>query len=391
MELLLEQSIAQVEQALLDTITLALRHRASVADLDALRARSTRGAGGGPARSDRDLVYVASVANAYGWVQASAGADDGDTVITPLDGGPTGRWIKATSPVRLAGVRIASLPTGYLKVVVLHNGDFSDDVLRARIYGQAPCVAIHFAGEDHTPLSQIPGALYGYTLRFELWSVSRNYRDGPGAAIGSPIPAEAARDPSVMKIHGALKKLLAGQDLGQPGIKYIEIGQGRLEEADESERVFVMSLGIEVRGSIHNADAPIELTRPSEIDVQKSFASPGDAGLFDDTSYVVSGLEVPLGMGFTKTISAGSAFIGDAPVNVPQYVATFAPSSDTYRDLLPTGAWVFAAIAAGNDPPPVAPGALRIGVTTTDAYGVVADRFIASVNAPYADPDQVAL
>jgi hypothetical protein len=45
----------------------------------------------------------------------------------------------------------------------------------------------------------------------------------------------------------------------------------------------------------------------------------------------------------------------------------------------------------GNDPPPIAPGALRIGVTNTDAFGVVADRFIASVNEPYADLDQVAL
>jgi hypothetical protein len=374
----------------LDTVTLALRHRASVTDIDALRARPTRGAGGGPARTDRALVYVASAANVYGWVQASTADDDGDTVIRPSDAGATGRWLKATSPVRLAGVPIATVPSGYLKVVVLHNGDFSDDALRARIYGQAPCVAIHFAGEDHTPLSQIPGALYGYTLRFELWSVSRNYREGPEAAIGSPIPAEAARDPSVMKIHGALKKLLAGQDLGQPGIKYIEIGQGRLEEADESERVFVMSLGIEVRGSIHNADAPVELTRPSDIDVQKSFASPGDAPSFDDSNYVASGLDVPLGMGFTKTISAGSALIADAPVNVPQFVATFAPSSDTYRDLLPGGAWVFAAIAAGNGPPPIAPGALRIGVTSTDAFGVVADRFIASVNTLYAEPDEVA-
>jgi phage gp37-like protein len=391
MDLLLEQSIAQVEQALLDTITLALRHRASVSDLDALRARSTRGASGGPARSDRDLAYVASVANVYGWVQASTAGDDGDTVVAPLDGGATGRWVKAISPVRLAGVPIATLPTGYLKVVVLHNGDFSDDVLRARIYGQAPCVAIHFAGEDHTPLSQIPGALYGYTLRFELWSVSRNYREGPEAAIGSPIPSEAARDPSVMKIHGALKKLLAGQDLGQPGIKYIEIGAGRLEEADECERVFVMSLGIEVRGSIHNADAPAELMRPTAIDAQKSFASPGGAQRFDASNSVISGLDVPLGMGFTKTVTAGTALVADAPVNVPLFVATFAPGSDTYRDLLPDGAWVLATVRAGNAAPAIPPGAVRIGVTTTDAFGVVADRFIASVNALYADPDQVAL
>jgi hypothetical protein len=96
-------------------------------------------------------------------------------------------------------------------------------------------------------------------------------------------------------------------------------------------------------------------------------------------------------MGFTKTVTAGSAFIADAPVNVPQFVATFAPGSDTYRDLLPSGAWVFAAVAAGSAAPPVAAGALRIGVTATDTYGVAADRFIASVNPHYADPDQVAL
>jgi phage gp37-like protein len=391
MELLLEQSIAQVEQALLDTVTLALKHRPFVTDIDALRTRSTRGASGGPARSDRDLVYVASVANVYGWVQASTAPDDGDTVIQPSDGGGTGRWLKAATSVRLAGAPIATLPTGFLKVVVLHNGDFSDEVLRARIYGQAPCVAIHFAGEDHTPLSQIPGALYGYTLRFELWSVSRNYREGPEAAIGSPIPTEAARDPSVMKIHGSLKKLLAGQDLGQPGIKYIEIGQGRLEEADESERIFVMSLGIEVRGSIHNADAPVELTRPTEIDVQESFASPGDGAAFDDSNYVVSGLDVPLGMGFTKTISAGSAFIANALVNVPPFVGTFAISSDTYRDLLPSREWALVGVTAGDAPPPIPPGALRIGVTTTDAFGVVADRFMASSEATYEHGDQVSL
>jgi hypothetical protein len=33
-------------------------------------------------------------------------------------------------------VNIATIPTGYLKDVVLHNGDFNDDVLRTRIYSQ---------------------------------------------------------------------------------------------------------------------------------------------------------------------------------------------------------------------------------------------------------------
>jgi phage gp37-like protein len=391
-DLLIDQSIAQVEQALLDVLTLGLKLRLPpVADVATLRATPTVGASGGTSRSDGDLVYVASQQNVYRWTQAASAADDGDAVVQPADVTRTGRWLKASSAVLFAGVNVATIPTGYLKDVILHNGDFNEDVIKSRIYGQAPCVAIHFAGEDHTPLSQIPGALYGYTCRFEIWSVSRNYRAGPEAAIGSPIPAEAASDPSVMRIHGAVKKLLAGQDLGQPSIKYIELGAGHIEEADEAERVFVMSLAIEVRASIHNADAPAELFTPSGVDVQKSFAALGDQPRFDASNYVASGLDVPAGGGFTKTIGAGTAYLAGALVNVPASVQTFAPESDAYRDLGADGTWTLTSVAAGSAAPLAQSNALRVGVTTMDAFGVVADRFIAAVNTPYSAPDQIAL
>jgi hypothetical protein len=392
MDFLLDQSIAQVEHALLDTIVLGLKKRLPpLAEVAALRAAPTVGASGGPARSEGDLVYVASQASVFRWAQSSGAADDGDSVVQPADVSRTGRWIKASSPVLFGGVNVAQLPTGYLKDVILHNGDFNEDIIKSRIYGQAPCVAIHFAGEDHTPLSQIPGALYGYTCRFEIWSVSRNYREGPEAAIGSPIPSEAVADPSAMRIHGAVKKLLAGQDLGQPSIKYIEIGQGRLEEADEAERVFVMSLGIDVRASIHNPDAPAELIRPSAIAVRKSFASTGDDARFDPDNCIAAGLDVPGGIGFTKTIGAGLAYVRGELMTVPATVQTFDPIADTYRDLRSDGSWELTAVTRDSDAPPSIPGALRVGITTTDAFGVVSDRFIASLSATYGEPDQACV
>jgi hypothetical protein len=72
----------------------------------------------------------------------------------------------------------------------------------------------------------------------------------------------------------------------------VEIGAGRLEEADELERIFVMSLAIEVRGSIHNADAPAELVPVTGVNVQKAIASVGDRASFDTGNYVAGGLDV---------------------------------------------------------------------------------------------------
>jgi phage gp37-like protein len=344
-----------------------------------------------------DLAYVTAAANVYRWAPFSNALDDGGFVVKPNDAGATGRWLKAVSGVLLDGVNIATIPTGYLKQVVLHNGDFNDEILNARIYGQAPCVAIHFTGEQHTPLSQIPGALYDYRVRFELWSVSRNYRDRFEAALGSPVAAEAAADPGVMKVHGAVKKLLAGrsgEELGNTSIKYIEIEGGQLEEAREAERIFVMSLQVEVRGSIHNADAPAELVRPTEIDVQRQRVDAPAPGGFDTLNCVTAGLDVPLGLGFASQIAAGSALIGGVPVTAAAVLHTFAASSDTYRDLTPTGAWVFTVVSNGAAVSTPAPANLRVGCTATDAAGIVADTLLCSVQVPFpavSTPDVIAL
>jgi phage gp37-like protein len=398
MSLLIDQSLAQLEQTLLDVLTLGLKvRRLTVSDAVALRALHSRGASPTAAFTLDDLAYVTAAGNVYRWAPFSADVDDGDFVIAPNDAGPAGRWLKAVSGVTLDGVNIAALPAGELKQVVLHNGDFDDDALQARIYGQAPCVAIHFAGEKHSPLSQIPGALYDYRVRFELWSVSRNYRDRFEAAIGSPIPAEAAEDPGVMKVHGAVKKLLAGrtgEELGNTSIKSIEIEDGQLEEARDVERLFVMSLQIEVRGSIHNADAPAELFKPTEVDVQRDRVAAPAPGRFELMNCVTAGLDVPLGLGFASQVAAGAALINGVAATAAATPHTFAASSDTYRDLSPTGAWTFTSLPSGAAVGAPAPGSLRVGCTSTDAAGIAADRFLCSVKVPYpaaSSPDVVPL
>jgi hypothetical protein len=140
-------------------------------------------------------------------------------------------------------------------------------------------------------------------VRFEWWSVSRNYREGPEAAIGSPIASEAAADPSVMKIHGGEEAAC----WSRPRRRY-QVHRARSRAAGRGGRTrahFRDELAIEVRGAIHNPDAPAELVPLTGVNVQKSIAGVGDGARFDPSNYVTAGLDVPAGMGFTKTSQAG--------------------------------------------------------------------------------------
>lgn len=386
----IDQAVEQLEQMLLDALTLALKIRKiTVADTTTLRAATSSGQSATAQFSTGDLAYVNSKTNVYEWDQSSTASDDDDLVIKPTDAGATGRWLKAVTTVLLDGVNVATLPTGIVKVVILHNGDFDEDVLQARIYGLAPCVAIHFAGEQHAPLSQIPGALYDYRVKFDLWSVSQNFRDNEEGSIGSPIAAEVADDPGVMRIHGLVKKCVAGktgEELGQSSVKYIELGAGELVEASLSERRFVMSLEANVLASIHNPDAPVELSQPTETDVQRNFSSAPIGSAFDPNN-CVNGLSCATGLGFTYEIAGGSAVIAGASLSVLPTIKMFKPEQDTYRDLTPSGQWVFTTVPNGSPVGPPAAGNLRVGRTVTNATGVVADALLCSVSIPYPAPN----
>jgi hypothetical protein len=250
-DLTLRNAASLLERALFNTINRAYRKRLPhVADITALRAAPTRGASAsGFARSDFDLIYVASVRLAYEWSTSSSAPDDGDLIVKPSDAGATGRWLRTPSTVQ----------TGYLVGVRLYEGEQSEEEVLDRLLGQAPAVAIRWLSASHTPKSQIPGALYRYETDFDLWVVSSNYRGSalPEAVVGSPVAGEAAFDPGANAMIGDLKRLLAGttgEELGQPGIAYVEIGKEEPVYRSLAERRFVFGLGVRVHASVANPD-----------------------------------------------------------------------------------------------------------------------------------------
>lgn len=398
--LLIDESIAQIEDALLREISFALRAGLPAAATPAaLRIRPSLEEGS-PTFTDLDLVYVTSLERRFYWWQASTAADNGTTVLAPADAGTTGRWLLVTSTLSFDGVPLAEIETGLLQHVVLYNGDFSFEDLKEKIYGLAPCVAIHFDGEVHKAISQVPGALYDYRVRFEVWSVARDYRDRFEAALGSPLAAELADgDVGAMRIHGKVKKFLAGSDLGlggtsetnMSGISHTEILGGRLDYSDLKERVFVMALEIEVRGSLANPDADSERGAVTRIDAQRMQSSLAPGEVLDLETCVTGGLGVPVGLGFAKTVAAGTATIGGVDVVVSAAAKTFTASTNTYRDLAPDGTWTFVEVADGQEIPDPAAGSLRVGMTVTDAAGVIWDAYVASTYIPSETPDQIDL
>ncbi len=392
MALLIDRSLEQIEQALLETAILGLKARiGSVADLDTLRAIPAMGSSGTPVQREYALYYVTSEGNVFWWKQASALADDGATVIKPVDVTTTGRWTKATSSVIFEGDNIATIETGILRNVILHNGDFSIESLNKRIFAHRPCLAIHFLDEEHKPISQINGALYDYRVKFELWSVTRNYRDENEAALGSDVAAELAIDPGVLRVHGKVKKLFTGETLGNPGIKLINPTEGRLELGDQEERVFVMALGIEIFGSIHNPEAAKEIRAIDGIDVQRYTSQANAAKVYSESNMVTLGLYVNPGTGYSKAVAAGTAVIDGAPVTVLEEIHAFSDSMDTYRDLSPLGEWTFVEVARNQTPPDPASGFLRVGLTVTDSAGVACDSYLCSVSIISEDADQITL
>ncbi|HZU84109.1 MAG TPA: phage protein Gp37 [Polyangiaceae bacterium] len=240
-----------IERALFNAINRALRVRLPpVADVAALRAAPTRGASaGGYVRSDYEPVFVAAAGVCYEWSTAATAPDDGDQVIRPNDAGATGRWIRTESTVQ----------TGYVRAVRLYEGEQSEDEILTRLLGQWPAVVIRWESARHEPRSQISGALYRYETDFDVWAVSSNLRGGalPEAVVGSPVAGEAVVDPGVNAMIGDIKRVLAGrsgEELGQPGIAYCEIGKEEPVYRSLAERRFVYALGVRVHATVQNPD-----------------------------------------------------------------------------------------------------------------------------------------
>lgn len=374
-----------IERALYNAINRALRRRQPVAaTVAALRAVSVRGAGAavGFTRSDGELVFVTSQAVCYEWSTASAAADDGNLVIKPTDAGDTGRWLKTASTVT----------SGYVLDVRLYEGEQDEDEILERLLGAIPSVVIRWLGADNEPKSQVPGALYRREERFEVWVVSSNPRGSalPEAVVGSGVAAEAAVDPGANALLGDVKTALAGksgEDLGQPGIAYCEIGREEPVYRSLAERRFVYSLGLVVHATVHTPDTDLEAFE--SVRAQYQLGDLHAQAELDDDNYVEDGIRVAVETGLTATISAGTAKIAGADVTYAGGSRAFTAMRWTYLDLAPAGTLTFVETAPFAEEPAVTSGALRVGVAYSHASDVVGYAYLAATLRDHGEPDVI--
>lgn len=385
-------ALATVQDAIVSTITLALGVRETAADLTALAAIPSR-SGGTIAILDRKLCYVTGPATVYRFSQYSTAAPDGTNTIAPNDAsGASGRWLLMSSTILDAtGTALSSVPSGYLRRVMVWAGERSDKIWKVRILGQRPAVILQFTGETKTIRANQRGALTEKTYHFSLWGVSQNLRPDIEGEKGSPIAAESAADPGVARIMGDLEYLLdglRGVDMGIDGLDFLQFGANQTGIEDYDGREFVWTAPLDVRVTIGKEDpARAELT---SLYVQPYNVQLHSQSTFDSLNYVQGGLAIAIGAGFSKAPSDGSAVIAGAVVTVTSAAAhSFTANRATWRDLNANGSWTYTETYTDGTPPTLAAGALRVAVTFTDFAGVVDDRFIAATAQPAGPNNQI--
>lgn len=387
MSLDIRETQTVLEDALRDAILYALGVRlAPVSTITALRAVSTQGASS-TQRSDDDLIAVTGGASviSYRWNTASTAADDGVNVIQPTDVTANGRWLKWTSPLRFSpsvgadSVTLDQLTTGILRRVVVLDKDLTDEEFDAVVAGtNLPAVVIEAKSDDPDDAVMATGATWFTSYEFTVFVISENLRNRRQAAQGSTIAGDPVYGANA--IDGFIKVILAGIHLYSvvDAIRQVRLGRGYNWRSDLLQRRVIRerSYTIEVTECFPNAPNEIGL---GDFEVSgQTIADLGQQTTPDPANYITSDLRVIPGMGLTQMVRAGSAVIAGVTVNFGGQLTTFDASSDVYRDLLPSGSMVFIAVQNDAPPPAVTAGALRIGVTTTDASNVLADVLIAA-------------
>lgn len=374
-DLAVTTALTTIEEGLRDRLLLGLGQRftPAAATVSALRAYASASS------KHHALRYVTAAGYTYRFNRYSTGVDDGDAVIKPTDNPTAGRWLKTTSTVQ----------TGYARAVELYEGESAAEDIIAR-FAARPAIVVVYQGEANTPISQNAGALYDYRPRFAIWMVSSNLRGEHQAATGSQISTEAAADPGANRMLGDVKSLLAGSDLDVTGVKWVELGAAERAYTSLADRLMVYQLSVEVRATVHIPDESlVTLDSVRTFDAQRQLVNLHGDDEFDSDNYLVSGITVPTGTGLTKSVASGSAKINGATVAYAGESRAFAASTDTYRDLGTGGTLTFVERSNGQDEPSVTSGALRIGVTVTDASGVTEDRIIAATLVNFGAVDQI--
>lgn len=375
-------NIRVVQEALLDVLSLAFQKREpEQPDLAALATAFVP-----QLLKDRALVYVISEDRVYRWDRYSTLPDDGLDVIAPVPAisPDAGRWLRVSSSVNFGPnsfLPLQSRRQGYCKTVLLYRGDESDEQMEEAIYGQKPALLLEWLSDDPQPWSLYAGALYKDAHQLNLFIVSECLRGTPSGPWGSPLAAEAATDPGIDEMIGQIRKVLAGVPLGIKNLEHVELGPARKVEERLAERLFIYSLSFTVRT---NFFIPDEDLIPAAIQVSPRLADQGPSEPdFDPLNYVAQGYLVPPGAGLTRSYGTGIAFIGGTSLSSTPAPVTFAPSSDTYRDLRPDGTFTYLAVERNAKPPPLTAGALRVGRTRTTATDIESDTWLCSSSLAY--------
>jgi hypothetical protein len=387
-----------LEVLLKDAVLKAFGKRKSFASVADLRLFETQGASGSMMSNDDLACIVVSniVTVAYKWSETSVAADDGAAVVKPQDVNGPGRWLSWTSPLRVAPVvggnsyALHELSSGPLQKIVVFDKDLEQDELTTLLQGEVPAVAIDAQGDDPTDQTQNTGHKWDVRYKFTLYIVSQSLRDNREAAQGSVLDGDIGAN----ALDGLIWSLLGGTVLfaTESSIKNVIVGSARNWQSDLAQRVVVRSREYTVLATVENPAAPNDAGPVEEFDAQFQSASTDESGAADPSNFVQSGINVPFssfGVGLSKNLAAGVAFIGGAQVNYAGELHTFSASVDTYRDLLPNGTLVFQEVANNSEEPSLTPGALRVGVTITDSAGVAEDRYLAAVKTDFGPVIQI--
>lgn len=381
-----------IERALVEALSLAYQQRhPAVADLTALTALQSF------ARNntipDRSLRFVQSEGVVYRWLPYSTNAQALPYVVLPSDrGARPGRWERCQSSVTKGPNHFAPVhrvAVGYARAVKLYENEAGDEAALERIAGRLPAYLIRWK-EDEVGGRKTAGpygALYSYDLDFEIWCLSRNYRDADEALQGSEIASEELADPGLNRMIGDVRYLLgSGANLGLgPGVAQCRInGSARIIEEDLTSRYFVAEVPIKIQASFSIPDE--DLVPLSEVWIQFEDAGLKSGSSVDLQNYVALGGRIGTGAGLVAGMDPTVAYVGGSLVSIVPGPHLFTAATDTYRDLAADGTLTYAEVANGADPPPQASGTLRLGVTVTDGSNVIGDALLCGYAIPVGEP-----
>lgn len=391
-----------IEDALRDAVLYALGKRvAAVTSIAALRAFVTQGANGSSMHDDMlAAVTVAGVTSGYRWNQKSTASDDGAAVVKPNDVTGSGRWLRYTSPLRIAptvggsSYYLHELTTGPLERVLVLDKNLEEAELANLIFGQVPSVLIEATDDTPEDLTQISGHRYSKTYHFTVSIFAQNLRDRRQAAQGSTYTGEQSKGAN--KLDGLIQSLLGGTQLQSvlSGVRNVQIGRGYNWMSEQQMRRVIRGRAFAIQATVENPPASNDYGSAETIFAQGEMTSLGDdteTAWVDGEDHVTGGMDVSLGVGLSKNVTAGTALMNGETVTFAGQLHSFTASTLTYRDLASDGTMTYVEAGLGQAEPPVTDSCLRVGVTTTDGSGVIADRIVARRRVPYGSNNEIDL